>query len=69
MSQVKLRGDRNQCPTCHEYFNSVMAFDKHRIGNWTTRRCLKADEMTTKGMLKNRLGFWVTKRNAHRAYL
>ena len=64
---MNLRGDRNQCPTCHEYFNSVRAFDKHRTGTWTTRRCLTADEMTGKGMLKNQSGFWVCEKNAHRA--
>lgn len=28
MTKLKLTGDRNQCPTCGKYFNSVHAFDK-----------------------------------------
>jgi hypothetical protein len=56
-----LRGDRNQCPTCSQYFNSTRAFEKHRVGDWSVRRCLTPDEMTTKKMLKNKTGFWITK--------
>lgn len=57
-----LRGDRNQCPSCDEYFNSTYAFEKHRIGDFTdgTRRCLTTEEMLEKGMGVNSTGFWVT---------
>lgn len=57
-----LRGDRNQCPGCNEYFNSTFAFDKHRVGKFgADRRCLTPDEMLLKGMVKNNDGFWVSK--------
>ncbi len=59
---VGLVGDRNECPSCDELFNSITAFDRHRTGNFgINRRCLTVDEMLAKGMAKNYAGFWVTK--------
>ena len=63
-----LRGDRNQCPTCSEYFNSSRSFEKHRIGPFNDRKCMTKDEMTGKGMSKNRKGFWITAQMPHGAY-
>jgi hypothetical protein len=61
--KLKLRGDRNQCPTCSEYFNSTFAFDKHRTGRiGIDRRCMTPTEMLEHGMSKNEAGFWVSKR-------
>ena len=60
-----LRGDRNQCAGCGEFFNSTFAFDKHRIGSHGVhegserRRCMSPAEMLESGMLKNRDDFWV----------
>ncbi|KAI3593899.1 hypothetical protein D9X30_1074 [Cupriavidus sp. U2] len=57
-----LTGDRNQCPTCGEYFNSMSAFDKHRIGEFgTDRRCMTETEMNSAGMVKNAEDFWLTR--------
>ncbi|CAN1519153.1 hypothetical protein MCERE10_01812 [Burkholderiaceae bacterium] len=58
-----LRGDKNQCPTCGHYFNSSVAFSKHRTGDFTTgqRRCLTTDEMLTRGMSVSSAGYWITK--------
>jgi hypothetical protein len=59
MSKV-LRGDRNQCQGCKEYFNSTSAFDKHRVGEFgKDRRCRTTEEMTALGMGLNADGFWV----------
>lgn len=61
-----LRGDRNQCPSCGEFFNSSHAFDKHRTGSFgrlgvpSSRRCLTVPEMVGKGHEKNYAGFWIT---------
>jgi hypothetical protein len=64
---MKLTGDRNQCPCCAEYFNSTVAFEKHRRGDFgneeNPRRCLTPMQMTAQGMAKNADGFWVTKLN------
>ena len=61
MSKV-LRGDRNQCQGCKEYFNSTSAFDKHRVGEFgKDRRCRTTKEMTEIGMALNRDGFWVSR--------
>jgi len=55
-----LRGQRNQCQGCKEYFNSNYAFDKHRVGqHGVDRRCMIVDEMKSKGMSLNSAGFWV----------
>lgn len=67
---VKLSGDRNECPTCGELFNSSAAFDKHRtgpfgeVGKPAARRCRDVAEMRQTGMEKNSAGFWVTHRLA-----
>jgi hypothetical protein len=55
-----LSGDRNQCQTCKEYFNSSGAFDKHRVGeHGLNRRCRTREEMQAKGMSLNKDGFWI----------
>jgi hypothetical protein len=56
-----LSGDRNRCPTCHEYFNSSKAFDQHRVGKFNgRRRCLTVGEMETKNFRKTGDGFWLS---------
>ncbi len=57
---MKLTGNRCQCAECGEYFNSVAAFDKHRVGNMDNRWCLPVEEMEAQGMGKNKAGYWVT---------
>lgn len=54
-----LKGDRNQCTICNQYFNSTRAFEKHRVGKYNDRRCLTAEEMLAKGMSLNAAGFWI----------
>ena len=58
-----LTGDHNQCAACSAYFNSTVAFDKHRTGDHegNQRRCLTGLEMLDKGMAVSNAGFWVTK--------
>ena len=57
---MKLTGQRNQCPTCGEYFNSNAAFDKHRVGphKFNQRRCMTKEEMAGAGMVLREDGFW-----------
>ena len=56
----KLRGDRNQCPTCHEYFNSSNAFEQHRTRLFNgTRRCLTVVEMQARTFSKTEDDFWL----------
>lgn len=68
---MKLGGQRNQCPTCGELFNSNAAFDKHRTGDYgkalpggvysqNSRRCMSVEGMIAIGMAKASSGFWVT---------
>lgn len=58
----KLSGERNQCPTCSEFFNSNTAFEAHRVGPMRARRCLSPEEMIAKGMGKNAADYWVSLR-------
>jgi len=59
-----LKGDRNQCPTCKEYFNSTFAFNKHRVGEFgKDRRCRTVEEMIEMGMSKKPDGFWIGEKN------
>ena len=55
-----LRGDRNQCSGCKEYFNSTGAFEKHRTGqHGVDRRCRTPEEMQAIGMILRPDGFWI----------
>lgn len=57
----KLTGQRNQCPSCLEYFNTNRGFDAHRTGSHTNRQrlCLTEAEIEAKGMKRNEKGFWI----------
>jgi hypothetical protein len=60
ISRRKLRGNRNQCAACLEYFNSCNAFDQHRTGSFNgTRRCLTVVEMQAKNFGKTKDAFWL----------
>lgn len=59
---MKLRGDRNQCQVCKQYFNSSGAFAKHRTGPFHKRRCRTAEEMQAIGMVLPDHGFWIGQR-------
>jgi hypothetical protein len=55
-----LKGDRNQCTGCNEYFNSTGSFEGHRTGkHGVDRRCRTVEEMIERGYSKNKLGFWI----------
>jgi len=57
---IPLKGDRNQCQGCKEYFNSTGAFSGHRVGKYgVDRRCRTPEEMIERGYSKNQLGFWI----------
>lgn len=57
----KLSGQRNQCPSCLQLFNTNRGFDQHRTGSHEKqqRHCLSVAEMDAKGMVKNEHGFWL----------
>lgn len=64
MNKRRLTGQRNECPSCGEYFNSNAAFDKHRTGDHgKDRRCMTIDEMLSIGMAMNADKWWVTALN------
>jgi hypothetical protein len=64
--EIKEYSEVNQCPTCGEVFESIYAFDFHRTGEFNkNRRCCTLDEMTTKGMIKNRFNRWVSKASSY----
>lgn len=68
MTAPRLTGSRCLCRGCGEYFNSVHAFDRHRVwASDTVHRCLAHEEMIRKGMSINASGFWITEpRPKHR---
>jgi hypothetical protein len=68
MKARRLSSVRCLCRNCGEYFNSIRAFDRHRIGAYLSdRRCLSGGEMRDNGMSVNKSGFWITKpRSKHR---
>src|SRR5579863_20205 len=64
MNALALRGNRCRCTACGDYFNSIFAFDRHRVGNYSTRtsrRCLTVAELAARGWARNAAGFWITR--------
>lgn len=63
MAEKTLTSSRCQCPSCDLYFNSTVAFDKHRVWVHKLRKnvCMTPSDMENKGMAVNDAGFWVTK--------
>ena len=59
---MKVGNRRCQCRECGKYFNSVAAFDKHRIGSFlkNERRCMTTEEMQAKRMDISADGYWVS---------
>lgn len=55
---IKAGSMRNQCPGCGCLFNSLSAFDKHRITDGGKRRCMNSDEMEASGMHWPEDGWW-----------
>lgn len=68
MTTRTLTGNRCQCPTCADWFNSTSTFDRHRVGSFesagvaNTRHCLAEAEMTARGWSRNAAGFWIERR-------
>ena len=64
-----LNGQRNQCQSCKEYFNSVGAFEKHRTGkHGVSRRCRTPEELLALGCSLNKDGFWITMKRPEGTY-
>jgi hypothetical protein len=62
MNSHRLTTSRCLCVACGCYFNSVKAFDRHRVGEFpNSRQCLTPREMGERGMTLNSGGFWITK--------
>lgn len=60
MEKKRLTGNRNQCRGCSQYFNSITAFEMHRVGHHgIDRRCLTPEEMKAEGMHLREDGFWI----------
>ena len=78
MTLLRVTASRCCCRGCGEFFNSVSAFDWHRVtplsANGTPRlrsirRCLTVEEMRYKGMHKNDSGYWIKEpRNKNRFF-
>jgi hypothetical protein len=68
MTAPALTGNRCQCPTCGEVFNSLSVFDRHRVGSFEgpasacARRCLSVVEMAARGWSRNGAGYWIERR-------
>lgn len=62
MTPLKVSHTRCQCAECGEYFNSVAAFDKHRIHKVDNKPVypyfLSVEGMGLSGMIKNDSGYW-----------
>ncbi len=59
-ANLKLSGNRCQCPACGQFFNSVSVFNRHRDGSFddpaNRRRCLTIRQMLAKGFAQNGKG-------------
>ena len=59
MNALRLTGSHFLCRGCGHHFNSLTAFDSHRIDGFSGRCCLSPDGMHRRGMNLNLVGFWV----------
>lgn len=46
------------CRACGAAFQSVRAFEAHRVGPWDERRCLTTPRMAERGLQLDPRGFW-----------
>lgn len=51
---------RIECVSCNELFNSYRAYSRHRVA----LRCRPPDVMREIGMIQQKNGVWVARRNA-----
>lgn len=59
----RLTGSRCECGRCRQRFNSLSAFDLHRVGpHGAGRRCREPAELLALGMSLNDRGFWIERR-------
>jgi hypothetical protein len=49
---------RNQCGSCKMCFNSMSAFEHHRYGPYSDRKCRTPTEMVERNFYVNDRGFW-----------
>jgi hypothetical protein len=69
MNTPKLTGNRCQCTACGDVFNSTTAFDRHRVGDYSTRvsrQCQTSAELIARGWSHNAAGFWITESRTQR---
>jgi hypothetical protein len=61
LSDPLLKGNQCLCRACNQYFRSVTAFEKHRVGTFhpLARRCLTVTEMLAAGM-EQRGPYWIS---------
>ncbi len=57
-SSPALRGDLSGCAACRLCFTSTSAFDRHRYGPYSSRRCLTEADLSAAGWKPNARGFW-----------
>ena len=51
---------RCTCVACNEQFNSLHAYQRHRVAF----RCRTPEQMRALGMMQGKNGLWVARRNA-----
>lgn len=57
------------CRACGAVFQSARAFEAHRVGPWSERRCLPTPRMAERGLVLDPRGFWRwPKREYHAAH-
>lgn len=56
---MRLTGAKCQCTACDLGFGSERAFDRHRYGEISGRRCLTIAEMRAGGWAQDHRGFWL----------
>jgi hypothetical protein len=65
MNKLPIGTDICECPACKKVFNSTYAFDAHRTGPYTDRRCMSTEEMLQKKMGLNFRNRWVSGLQTH----
>lgn len=56
--KLPIGSNKCKCAACGEYFLTVKAFETHRYGKYTDRRCTETADMDKRRLSLDEKGYW-----------
>lgn len=56
--RLPLGSNFSRCAACHQYFLTIRAFARHRVGPAADRTCVATPRMADAGLERDRSGLW-----------